>query len=134
MFRTLDIHPAFGFESNERWKVAVEQRDEHIRQAGGDPSQATHRLWGQERMSVNNLSKIAGYFPLVNIIIGIARIIINAQDHSRNPEKKAIIARHIWRGVAEICFGPLLAIPDIVQTILDNNVVQKYKRAHPIPA
>jgi hypothetical protein len=134
MSGTLDIHPAFGFESKGRWDVAVEQRDEHIRQAGRDPAQACHRLWGDERRSVNNISKIVGYFPLLNIVIGIARIIINAQLRSQNPEKKAIIARHIWRGIAEICFGPILIIPDVVQTILDNNVVQKYKKAHPMPA
>jgi len=46
VIRVLDIHPAFGFETMERWEVAVYQRDEQIRQRGGNPSHASHRDWG----------------------------------------------------------------------------------------
>jgi hypothetical protein len=132
MIRTLDIHPAFGFESVERWEVACNQRDESLIQKGKDLTDTTHRRWGPQRMALNNFSKIFAYIPGLNVIIGIARIIFSlANNKSQDPVKKAIYARHIGRGIAEIFLGPLLLIADIVQTIRDKNVVQTYSQAHP---
>jgi len=82
-------------------------------------------------MGANNISKVIGYIPGLNVIVGIVRIILMLQNNSATPEKQAIIARHIYRGMAEICLGPLLLIPDIVQTIRDQCVVQDFKSSHP---
>ena len=131
MIRTLDIHPALGFETLERWNVAVNQRDEYITQKGANPKDANHRIWGEERRVLNNFSKIAAYIPGLNLIIGIARIILSLRSKTTNPEKKAINARHVYRGIAEIFLGPLLMIPDVVQTIRDKAVVQMYLKNHP---
>lgn len=131
MNRILDIHPALGFETIDRWKVAVHQRDEQIRLGGGDPQVNTHRLWGEQRMGINNLSKFVAYIPGLNVIVGIARIILLSKDKTSNPQKKEIVTRHIYRGFAEIFLGPLLLIPDVVQTFLDRGVVQDYVIRHP---
>lgn len=117
--RTLDIHPAYGYEWQKRWLVAVTLRDDSLKQCGQDPKYASHRLWGQERMGLNNVSKILSYIPLLHIIVGITRIFLNSQDKSSSPEKQAISDRHFTRGCLEIFLGPLLIIVDIVQTIRD---------------
>ncbi len=131
MSRALDIHPAWGFETLDRWKVAVEQRDQYLKQQGKDPKQYFHREWGEQRIALNNVSKVLAYFPGLNVIVGIARIVLALQDRSEDPVKRAIIAKHIYRGLAEIFLGPLLIIPDLVQTILDRDVVQAYLKTHP---
>jgi Ankyrin repeats (3 copies) len=126
--RALDIHPAFGYETTRRWEVAVDLRDEDIKRKGRDPAEAHHRLWGRERMIINNFSKAASYFPGVNVIVGLARIICCSMDlyQTTNPEKKFINAKHIGRGFAEIFFGPLLIIVDVIQTIRDRSLVKAY--------
>lgn len=130
---TLDIHPALGYETSDRWKVAVHQRDEKLRQNGKDPKNYNHRYWGTERMALNNLAKILIIFPGINVIIGIGRIILNCNDYVRTSDldKKAISLSHIYRGIGDIVFGPFMIVADIVKTLFDRQVVQAYLRAHP---
>ena len=78
-------------------------------------------------------------FLFLNIIMGAIFLVlginllmtegseINLQNNTSNPEKKAIAARHIYRGIGEIFLGPFLLIPDIVQTIRDYRTVKDYK-------
>ncbi|QLH36447.1 MAG: hypothetical protein HWD61_10170 [Parachlamydiaceae bacterium] len=68
MFRTLDIHPAFGFESVDRWKVACHQRDEFIRK---EKLQLLgyHRLWGDSRAALNNFSKLLLVFQELTLLL-----------------------------------------------------------------
>lgn len=130
MFRTLDIHPAFGFESVDRWKVACHQRDEFIRK---EKLQLLgyHRLWGDSRAALNNFSKIAACIPGVNIIVGISRIILCAKENPKLPLKQEINARHIRRGFLEIFLGPLLLVIDMIQTIRDRALVKTYLEKYP---
>ncbi len=130
---TLDIHPALGFETADRWKVAVHQRDEKLRQNGKDPEQYHHRYWGKERMVINNLAKVLILFPGLNVVTGIVRIILNINDYVRTSDldKKAISLSHIYRGVGDIFFGPFMIVADIVKTLFDRQVVNAYLRTHP---
>ena len=117
--KTLDIHPVFGYETGERWVVAVHQR------------KAYDQLWDQQREILNNFSKVASYIPGVNVIVGLARIIYCSRDlyKTKDLEKKIINAWHIGRGVAEIFLGPLLIIADVIQTIRDRSLVNAYMKA-----
>lgn len=130
--RTLDIHPAFGFESFKRWDVAVHQRDEKLKKEGKNLRDAHHREGRDFRMSLNNSSKVAACIPGLHLISAIVRMILCAKDKSRDPEKRAINARHIGRGIAEFFFlGPFLLLVDISQTILDQKLVEEYSRLFP---
>lgn len=130
MVCTLDIHPAFGFENMERWEVAVHQRDHYIRANGGNPGNSHHRAYAQ-LMGFNNLSKVASYIPILNVVVGVQRIFINIFDETEDPVKKAICESHITRGFAEICFGPLMVLPDILTTLYEKTIVDTYKETHP---
>jgi hypothetical protein len=130
MFRILDIHPALGFETLDRWNVATHQRDAQIRESGGDPEQAYHRQFGLPMMVANNASKVIAYHPSMSKIIGIVRIIIVLQDPTNNPQKKRIISWHIYRGIGEICLGPWMLVVDVIVTVLDKRLVKSYLEHH----
>ncbi|MBA2368214.1 MAG: hypothetical protein H0V82_04215 [Candidatus Protochlamydia sp.] len=130
MFRILDIHPALGFETLDRWYVASHQRDEQIRASGRNPEQAYHRQFGLPRMVVNNISKVIAYHPRLSTIIGIVRIIFILQDPTNNPQKKRMISWHIYRGLGEICLGPWMIVIDVIATIVDKRVVKSYLEYH----
>lgn len=131
--RTLDIHPALGFETPDRWRVAVHQRDEKIRQTGGNPANFHHRLWSSERMLLNNVSKCLVCIPGVNVIVGIARAIINTANYysTTNPEKQWICLSHLWLSLAEVLFGPAVFVAHCIQTVFDKHIVDAYLTEHP---
>ncbi|MCE2982010.1 MAG: hypothetical protein LW832_00445 [Parachlamydia sp.] len=131
MFRTLDIHPAFGFETFDRWRVAVHQRDEALRIVGRNPDYYVHRLMGRVWLVLNNASKVLSYIPRINKVIGLLRIFLVTQDETNDREKKAIIVRHIYRGAAEICLGCWLLPLDIFQTVRDSYLVESYLQHNP---
>lgn len=133
VLRMLELYPAFGFDkvpciNDQRWEVAAAQRETYLTSHGEDDS--TFRFYKNEGMSANLISKFLGYIPLVNVIVGFARIffIANAFHSTENPVKIRAMKSHIYRGVAEILFGPLLLIVDIIQTIRDQQVVSRYTR------
>jgi hypothetical protein len=121
--RNLDLLTPFGFESKSRWQVAIHQIE-------NDPNKQVddeHRLWGKEKMVSNNAAKILSYIPVLNVIIGVARIILFANNFEANSNH----TQHIFRGIADILLGPLMFIIDIIQTLRDQSVVNEYVKAYP---
>jgi hypothetical protein len=61
------------------------------------------------------------------------RSVLFANEYFRTSDldKKAICLSHIYRGVGDLFFGPLMIIADIVQTLFDRQVVNAYVHAHP---
>jgi hypothetical protein len=129
----LNLHPALGFGTPMRFEAAAAQRDADLRHAGVDPSKGRHRLWGKQIMLLDDVAKIAGYF--CGTITGVARLALNlyAYANTRIPEKQALCVNHMWRGAGEIFLGPLMVIPDIIQTVYDHMIVQDYQNTRAQP-
>jgi hypothetical protein len=119
MPKTLDLHPAFGFEWGRRWNVAADQRDTSITARGGDPKNAYHRQWSTPRMYGNNVAKALSYIPIFSILTGLGRMTMAYLDRTNDPEKRAILNRHFTRGALEVLFGPLLLLADLAKTYSD---------------
>lgn len=127
-FRTLEMYPAIGFISDARWQVAADQHEKAKPQAG----KSGHRMWARPTVDTLNGTKVLGYIPVINVIIGIIRILFFSKDYkNQNTEDKANSKQHILRGVAEILVGPLLLIPDLIVTLRDRSVVKAYMSKHP---
>lgn len=129
-FRTLEMHPAFGFETDARWKVAAHQYEKKKGYKTAKPGEELHdyQIWARPTVNIMNDSKIWGYIPIINIIVGIARILFFAKNYQ---DCSAEDKWQFGRGIAEILMGPLLLIPDLILTCRDNAVVKTYMFKHP---
>lgn len=133
-FRTLEMYPAFGFETYDRWRVAAHQYEKKMGYETAKPGEGLHnyQIWAKPIIDEINASKIWGYIPLVNIIVGIVRIMFYANNiNDTTSEDKPIAKWHMGRGIAEILIGPLLFIPDLILTCWDKSVVKAYLLKHP---
>lgn len=125
--RTLEMHPAFGFETDARFQCAA-----HAAEAKGKSPQG-HRMWARPTVDTINSAKAFGYLPIINVIIGIASILFfsNSLSAHHSEEDKAQAKKFIIRSVLMILIGPLLLIPDAILTIRDAFAVKAYMAMHP---
>lgn len=124
MIPNLFLGPAFGWETEGRNKVAISQLRER------DPFYS-HRcpkaqlIKNKSYQSMNNTTKILGYIPVINVIVGI---IILTQIKNLDPKYQ-----DTWRarGIAVIFAGPLLFVVDMIKFISDVKIVAKYEQQFP---
>jgi len=129
--KTLEMYPAFGWETKECLEAAAAQKRARI---NDDPET-------NENFSFYlNIIKVAGYFPLVNVIMGLAVAYFanndrNAEMNSKEKDLKEV--EHYTsmrsRGIQMIVFGPCLAVTDLLFTIRDQFALRAYKAAQTAP-
>lgn len=115
----LEFSPVYGYETVARLEAVFERP----------------LVEGKEKdyltgiIRSNNITKIIGYIPVVNVIVGIVRIIFHTYAYFYSSKNKALSAGFIRRGVAEVFLGPFVMIADILHTRRDDIKVKAYHAA-----
>jgi hypothetical protein len=114
---SIEICPSFGWDTE--YRLLAKEKLESFRRTPATPLSRESQLTSEgERfiMRFSQVVKIAGYIPLLNVIVGIARIAFFALRLSiESRENSEALSSHKWqiaRGVCEMIAGPLLFIVD----------------------
>jgi hypothetical protein len=109
-----EILPAWGFNSHRRMK-ALEYINYEQESVFSD-LEKSNKFNGIIRKG--NALKVVGYIPGLNIVIGVAIIVFARTNHSLK-NYPIITRKYTFRGAAMIVGGPLLLVPDLVITAVD---------------
>jgi len=79
--------------------------------------------------TVTNLTKVAGYIPVMNVVLGIGILYLLF----KSDDEETICDRSGWkaRSVCMILFGPLLVTADVVKTLYDSFLIRRFAQKHP---
>lgn len=119
---------AFGWETEPLAKVVIAQSRVALRisdQVCPGEQLASYGVGGLWC----NISKVAGYIPVINIITGTVIIGLALYDKDAFNGKENRPNNSAWwigRGIAMICMGPLLFIVDLIKYIYDLSVAAKF--------
>lgn len=122
--------PAFGWDTHTRTEAgraqcsgaSVRFESDYMERSGGG--------------FLGNVSKVASYIPGINVIVGIARVVLFSSLLIAEPETESerfIEVMQLLRGIAEILAGPLLLIVDAIKTIYDYCLAERYLNEGIVP-
>lgn len=131
MKTSLEAMPAFGFDTYTRsramWLEGLTNEGRVLEKEQFKNHVNGYMTWGINR----NISKGLAYIPVVNLIIAIVSIVFLAKGtyfagKLTTEGRKTHLPAHIGRIICDICFGPLLAIVDLIKTLVDQHKAKKY--------
>jgi hypothetical protein len=126
----LNLGDAFGWETEERAKMAILQMQEFDGKYSKECPQAL-LVKNEPYRDQNNGCKGYAYIPLVNIALGLCMIYYGATEDFHWGPKTELRAKWIIRGVATTLTGPLMILVDLVKFLFDLVVTKIYAHKNP---
>lgn len=126
----IEPFPAFGFDTFTRSNAMFIEGARKEKVELTDDAFKGHVNGYMTYGIARNIAKGLAYIPLVNIIIGIVSIVFMAKGtyfpDSLDPAyRKKHVPAHIGRIICDICLGPLMAIVDLIKTLVEQHQAKK---------